>query len=130
VKKIELATPVNVQMAVQGSHTKVNFGMKVDIHYQEIKESRYFDIINLSNYDLILGTPFMYQHQISVTLDPPAVIVGSVSSCPMNGDRVTKLASNQLELYEANVDEIQRELVMIISIYPHSFALHQHQYYA
>ncbi len=62
VKKMELASPVNVNMAVQGSRTKVNYGTKVSLQYQEIKEEQYFDIMNLSNYDLILGTPFLFQH--------------------------------------------------------------------
>ncbi|KAF5353903.1 hypothetical protein D9756_007285 [Leucocoprinus leucothites] len=91
VKKIELATPVNVQMA-------------------EIREDRYFDIINLSNYDLILGMPFLFQHQVSVSSDPPAVVVGSVHSKPMMGERVTKLSSQHLSVYEKNIDEVCKML--------------------
>ncbi|KAJ3567350.1 hypothetical protein NP233_g6423 [Leucocoprinus birnbaumii] len=83
-------------MAVQGLRTKVNYGTKVPIQYQEIKEDHYFDIINLSNYDLILGTPFLYQHKISICLEPPAVVVRSVHSVPMHGERVTKLSSQSM----------------------------------
>ncbi|KAJ3561610.1 hypothetical protein NP233_g10090 [Leucocoprinus birnbaumii] len=110
VKRVELANPVNVQMAVQGSRTKVNYSSKVSIQYQEIREERYFDIINLSNYDLILGTPFLYQHRVSIALEPPAVVIGSIHSMPMHGERVTKLSSQSMSVYEENIDEVRKWL--------------------
>ncbi|EKM74136.1 hypothetical protein AGABI1DRAFT_95849, partial [Agaricus bisporus var. burnettii JB137-S8] len=61
--KVELVKPLQVQMAVQGSRSKVNYGTTVSMTYQGIKGKRYFDVMNLSNYDLILGTPFLYQHR-------------------------------------------------------------------
>ncbi|TFK17425.1 hypothetical protein FA15DRAFT_605092, partial [Coprinopsis marcescibilis] len=70
VKHIELATPININLVVQGSRTKVNFGTSPRFQYQGIDETRYFDIINLSNYDVILGTPFLYQHQVLFGLNP------------------------------------------------------------
>jgi hypothetical protein len=69
IPHIELAKPLTVQLAVQGSRSKVNYGTKVLLHYQEISSERYFDIINLQNYDLILGTPFLFQHQVLVGLN-------------------------------------------------------------
>lgn len=38
-----------LQLAVQGSRSKVNTGTKVQFQYQQIKEERYFDIINISS---------------------------------------------------------------------------------
>lgn len=96
LKKMKLAMPVNVNMVVQGSRTKVNHCAQVDFQYQEIREQRHFDIMNLSNYDVILGTPFLYQHQVSICLEPPAMIVGSVVSQPLKGDRVARLSSEVL----------------------------------
>lgn len=93
IAKIELANPIQVQMAVQGSTTKVNYGVKVNFEYQSISEERYLDVMNLSNYDLILGTPFLYQHRVSMCLDPPAIVIGSNPSLPLKGDRVTTLSS-------------------------------------
>lgn len=60
VPRIELARPLTVQLAVPGSRLKVNYGTRVLLHYQEVNCKRYFDIINLQNYDLILGTPFLF----------------------------------------------------------------------
>ncbi len=87
VAKIELANPVRAQMAVQGSSTKVNYGVKVNFEYQSINEERYLDIINLSNYDLILGTPFLYQHRVGMCIDPPAIVIGNNESLPQGGQR-------------------------------------------
>ncbi|KAF8220658.1 hypothetical protein L208DRAFT_1416363, partial [Tricholoma matsutake] len=35
---------------------KINLGTHVEFQYQGISEQRYFDIMNISNYDLILGS--------------------------------------------------------------------------
>ena len=35
-----------------------------------IKEDHTFNIINLNNYDIILGTPWMHQHQICIGFKP------------------------------------------------------------
>lgn len=51
-----LEKPLTIQLAVQGSRSKVNFG---------------------ENYDLILGTPFLYQHKAMVGLHSPRVVIGS-----------------------------------------------------
>lgn len=53
VKRIPLEKPLSIQLAVQGSRSKVNFGTKVRLQYQEIDCERYFDVMNLQNYDLI-----------------------------------------------------------------------------
>ena len=62
VKKVVLEKPIPLHLAVQGSRSKINTGTTVNFEYQRISERRHFDIINLSSYDLILGTPFMWQH--------------------------------------------------------------------
>jgi len=62
-KRIWLEKPLPIQLAVQGSRSKVNSGVSVHFQYQGTDYQRYFDVINLQNYDIILGTPFLYQHQ-------------------------------------------------------------------
>ncbi|KIJ10554.1 hypothetical protein PAXINDRAFT_16471 [Paxillus involutus ATCC 200175] len=42
--RIELSKPLSVQLAVQGSRSKVNFGTKVLFEYQRIKTEWYFNI--------------------------------------------------------------------------------------
>ena len=31
---------------------------------------RHFDIVNLNNYNAILGTPFLYQYQVVIGFNP------------------------------------------------------------
>ena len=60
LEKEPLVKPITVQLAVSGSRTKVTYGTTVSFEYQEIKEDRYFDIMNINSYDLVLETPFLF----------------------------------------------------------------------
>ncbi|KAF8804877.1 hypothetical protein BYT27DRAFT_7105938, partial [Phlegmacium glaucopus] len=77
VKKEKLDIPLPLQLAVQGSRSKINAVTRVQFQYQGINEQRTFDIININNYDLILGTPWMHQHQVCIGFNPARVVVGS-----------------------------------------------------
>ena len=68
LQSLELQKPLPVHLAVQGSRAKINYGCRVKLEYQRIKSERYLDIVNLLNYDIILGTPFFFQHKISISL--------------------------------------------------------------
>lgn len=53
VKTFELEKPLPVHLAVQGSRAKINLGCTADLAYQRVRTARYFDVVNLLNYDLI-----------------------------------------------------------------------------
>lgn len=93
LKKIQFQNPLAVQLAVQGSWSKINYGCRAKMTYQNIAEERYFDMINLSNYNMILGTPWLYQHQVTFGINPVNVLVGSSSSQPLKGTGVSTLSS-------------------------------------
>jgi Retroviral aspartyl protease len=93
VMRIILAKPLHLQLAVQGSRSKVNSGTNVLFQYQDIKELRYFDIMNISNYNIIFGTLWLFQHQVTIGLNPIMVVVGSTESQPLRGESVTRIAS-------------------------------------
>ncbi|RDB29688.1 Retrovirus-related Pol polyprotein from transposon opus [Hypsizygus marmoreus] len=111
VPRIELAKPLALQLAVQGSRSKVNLGTKVKIRYQGIHEERYFDIANLSGYDLILGMPWMYQHQATVGLNPARVVIGSDMAHPIKGAGVSVIVSHAVEAFEDVLQKVRQELV-------------------
>lgn len=99
-----LANPFPLQLAVSGSRSKVNARVKTEFKYQRIKEARTFDIINLDSYDMILGTPFLFQHKVQIGLNPFLVMIGSDSSVPIEGpqtalleSRVSRISDNALE---------------------------------
>ena len=93
LKKKELTTLLPVQLAVQGSCLKVNFDATIKFEYQCIYCNRYFNIINLSNYDLILGTPFLHQHRVTMGINPSCLFIGSDIPLSIEGPGVTRLAS-------------------------------------
>ena len=77
LRKETYAKPLSVQLAVHGSQSKINCGTKVNFKYQDIDCERRFDITNLDNYDVILGTLFLFQHKIAIGINPPCVVIGS-----------------------------------------------------
>ncbi|OJT15961.1 Transposon Tf2-12 polyprotein [Trametes pubescens] len=105
----ELTKPLPVHLAVQGSRTKINYGCRATFEYQRVKAERYFDIINLLNYDLILGTPFLFQHCVTVGLNPTTVVVGSTSARPIEGKQVRVLQSHA-DILEDRLEGARTEL--------------------
>lgn len=105
VKTFELEKALPVQLAVQGSRARVSLGCKAQIRYQAVDEERHFDIINLLNYDLILGTPFMFQHKVVLGLNPTTIVIGSGPALPIEGKRVRILESRAAEIYEDKLEE-------------------------
>ncbi|KAL4258218.1 CCHC-type domain-containing protein [Pleurotus pulmonarius] len=108
--KVMLVKLIPLQLAVQGSCTKINWSCKASISYQSIDEEQMFDVINISNYDLILGTPFMYQHRVLLGLNPARVVVGSEVSLPLDGPGVSRLASMSVVYDEAEIEHARKEL--------------------
>jgi hypothetical protein len=110
VKKELLDTPLALQLAVQGSRSKVNAAATAQLQYQTINETRTFDIINLNSYDLILGTPWMHQHQICIGFNPARVIIGSDESQPLKMGSDTKLMVSMLAPDDQSIEQAREEL--------------------
>ncbi|EUC58433.1 aspartyl protease [Rhizoctonia solani AG-3 Rhs1AP] len=75
--KYRLATPIPLQMAVSGSKSSINWDVSTRFQYQGIDEPRRFDVMNIESYNLILGTPFIFQYKVTFGLNPPNVHIGS-----------------------------------------------------
>ena len=105
-----LDSPLSLHLAVQGSRSKVNARATVNLKYQGINEKRTLDVINLNNYDLILGTPWMYQHQICLGFNPARVMVGSDKALPLQPGTDTKLMVSMLSPEEKCIDSVREEL--------------------
>ncbi|KAH0578940.1 hypothetical protein H2248_003123 [Termitomyces sp. 'cryptogamus'] len=106
LKKTELDTPLNVQMAAKGSRSQINY----DAVYQSINEERRFDVMNLSRYNAILGTPWFYQHQVMIGFNPTHVVIGSNTSLPLAGMEVNQLASRAMQLEQERFDFVRENL--------------------
>lgn len=110
LKKEILNTPLALQLAVQGSRSKVNSVATAQLQYQNIKEERTFDIINLNSYDLILGTPWMHQHQVCIGFNPSRIIIGSDDPQPLKVGNDTKLMVNALSIEDQRIEDAREEL--------------------
>ena len=108
--RVTYEKPLSVQLAVHGSRSKINCGTTVNFQYQTINCDRRFDIANLDNYDAILGTPFLYQHQVAVGFNPSRVIVGSSEPLEMKGPEVTTIASAAADLLNKGLGDLRKEL--------------------
>ncbi|KAF8220594.1 hypothetical protein L208DRAFT_1333032 [Tricholoma matsutake] len=64
LKAHKLEEPVPLQLGTVGSRSKINFGLFTDFEIGEIKNTHYFDVVNINRYDAILGTIFMRKHSI------------------------------------------------------------------
>ena len=63
---IELQEQMTLQLAVTGSHSKINYGTWVPIKFGPVDAKVYFDIANIEGYDAILGTPFLWEFGVSL----------------------------------------------------------------
>jgi hypothetical protein len=66
LKVVPLEQPVNLQLAVVGSRSVVNYGTRGQLTFGEFVSDEYFDITNVDYYDVILGTPFLKKWGISL----------------------------------------------------------------
>ena len=110
VTKTRLDVPLALQLAIQGSRSKVNSVATAQLQYQGINEKCTFDIINLNGYDLILGTPWMHQHQLCIGFNPARVVIGSDDAQPLKLGSDTKLMVHTLGPEVQNLDNTREEL--------------------
>jgi len=105
-----LTKPLPVQLAITGLHTKVNCSTTVTLRYQSINEPHWFDIMNHDGYDLILGTPFMFQHQVLLGFNLTSVVIKSPTTLPLKGDQITVLASRTMDVVNARLEDLHKML--------------------
>jgi hypothetical protein len=67
--------------------------------------------MNLGSYDLILGTPFLFQHRVTLGFNEARVMVGSDKSLPIVGENVLKLSACMAELVNNDVETVRSNLM-------------------
>lgn len=69
LEMFQLKKPLKLQMATSGLRSVINYGAKAELHVGVLKEQRYFDMVNLNRYHVILGTPFLKHHRVLLNYD-------------------------------------------------------------
>ncbi|TFK78922.1 hypothetical protein K466DRAFT_446438, partial [Polyporus arcularius HHB13444] len=110
IAKEVIAKPLPLHMAVQGSKSNVSCVATAEFVYQDISCQRTFDVVNLDTYDVILGTPFMFQHQVALGLNPARVVIGSAVPLPIVGEEVAVISAAVVDMLEGHLDRL-RELL-------------------
>jgi hypothetical protein len=78
MKTFALEQPIALQLACIGNRFTINYGMNTTIRFSHETYEEYFDIANMKDYNIILGTPFL--RKLCVILDsssPGAVQIGN-----------------------------------------------------
>ena len=102
VKKTTLSSPLGLQLAVQGSRSKINVTTTARFQYQNIDSLRHFDII--------LGTPWLYQHSVCIGFNPARIIVGQDKPITVRNGQDTKLMVHALSTNDNALEAARAEL--------------------
>lgn len=106
IKTYELVKQLPVHLAIQGSRAKISVGCDVQIEYQSICKTQYFDIIKLLHYNLILRTLFLFQHGVSLEFNPTTVVVGRSPALPLQGKNINALEFRAAEVYKDCLEQM------------------------
>ena len=111
IKRNLFQKSIGLQLAVQGSRSKINAAVKVHLMYLGIIEERHFDVANLNDYDVILGTPWIYQHQVCIGLNPSRIVIGSDVALPITSENDTKPLLNFIMPSDDEIVAAREELM-------------------
>ncbi|KAF9470908.1 hypothetical protein BDN70DRAFT_763119, partial [Pholiota conissans] len=112
LKRELLEKPMPLQLAVTGSRSKINAQTRANFKYEGINEDRVFDIMNISQYDLILGTAWLYQHSITLGFNPIRVNIGSTVAQPLVGKpAISEISSRAVRPTDAAIEAAREELL-------------------
>ena len=56
--------------------------------------------MNLDNYNIILGTLFLFQHQVSIGFNDSRLWIESATPLPITGEQVTVISSKVIDTYD------------------------------
>ncbi|OJT11493.1 hypothetical protein TRAPUB_11984 [Trametes pubescens] len=77
--RINLQEPVGLQLGTKGSRTKINFGAQAEIVMGSVRNTHYFDVVDIDKYNTILGTVFCRKYSIVLDFANDRVLVGTQS---------------------------------------------------
>ena len=67
---------IPLQLGTVGSSASIQFGTYSRVLFGGIDSREYFDVANIDRYDVILGTPWMHKHGISLDFANRVIRIG------------------------------------------------------
>ncbi|GAB1528297.1 hypothetical protein RhiTH_011490 [Rhizoctonia solani] len=89
--RMALTKLLQVQLAMVGSRGTLHYGVSARLEYQTINKKQEFDVGNLDNYNMILGTLFLFQHSVRLSFNPYRVYIGSKELLPLEGENMIQI---------------------------------------
>ncbi|KAF9504249.1 hypothetical protein BS47DRAFT_1270562, partial [Hydnum rufescens UP504] len=105
-----LVNPLPVQLAVTGSRSLIHHETRVLFELQGIRIQRRFDIMNLDSYDIVLGTPFLYQHSVTLGFNPSRFVIGNTDPLPLRGQDISVIPSRRATIIKENIETLRQQL--------------------
>ena len=102
-----LVKSIACQMAASGSQTMITSSVEADLTYQGINETQHFDVINLENHDIILGTPFLWQHKVVIGFNPAKIMIGSNVALQLEGEDIAHISSMTADIASTNLETLR-----------------------
>jgi len=90
-KQITLEDQVILQLGCVGSRSKISHGTKVPINLCGIQDQIYLDLVNIDQYDCIIGTPFMNTYGVCLDFGKCTI--------RMNGQKINVLSFEEERQY-------------------------------
>jgi len=91
LKVMELENPVPLQLGTVGSCSMINFGAKTCLELGPMcKDDAYLDVVNIDQYDMIIGTPFIRRHGLVLDFERNILSI--------RGEAIPTLTSGQEDL--------------------------------
>ena len=66
--------------------------------------------MNIDGYDLILGTPFLFQHSVITAFNPLQIEIGSPRALPLNGSQGIRINSIAVDEQNLQIAKARKEL--------------------
>jgi hypothetical protein len=101
---------------MSGSQGTLHHTVNARLVYPDVDERRDFDVGNIANYDVILGTPWLFQHSVRLSFNPSSVYIESKRALPMEGSSVIQLNSISTDIFEARI--VERIGVLLLALPP------------
>lgn len=73
---MQLQHPVLLQLGMVRSHSMINFGAKACLELgPACEDAIYIDIVNIDQYNMIIGTPFMHKHGLALDFEKDILMI-------------------------------------------------------